>query len=363
MSSTFSDRRRLAGAACAAAAGLFSLPLVAQPAKAPTAPVRVVPQAPAAADYPIIVLNSRDADVSLIHPRTHAVLGRVPTGKEPHHLYPTPDNRHVIVGNAVSDSLTVLDPLTGRVVANYPGVADPYHLGFSPDQAFFVTCANRLDHVDIYRSEPIKGADGQHQFHLRGVARFDLAKTPSHLVFSGDSGIVYCTLQESDEVVAIDLRKLAVLWRIKVGRLPAGIAISPDSRLLFVGCMGTKVVQVIDLAAKPSAPPRVVQSITTGDGAHAFRNHGNKRHLWVSNRVANTISRIDMSTLKVDAQIDVPGGPDCMDVHASGKQVWVTQRWIRSVALVDLDQSRVVKTIGVGRSPHGVYLHDRAELL
>jgi hypothetical protein len=52
-----------------------------------------------------------------------------------------------------------------------------------------------------------------------------------------------------------------------------------------------------------------------------------------------------------------------MDVHASGKQIWITQRWIRSVAMVDLDQSRVVRSIGVGRSPHGVYLHDRAELL
>ncbi|MEY3632415.1 MAG: hypothetical protein RI937_613, partial [Pseudomonadota bacterium] len=46
-----------------------------------------------------------------------------------------------------------------------------------------------------------------------------------------------------------------------------------------------------------------------------------------------------------------------------GKQLWVTQRWTRSVALVDLDQSKVVKRVTVGKSPHGVYLHDRADLL
>ncbi|MFN9960556.1 MAG: YncE family protein, partial [bacterium] len=66
--------------------------------------------------FPIIVLNSRDADVSLIHPVTHKVLTRVSTGKEPHHLYPTPDNRQVVIGNAMSDSLTFLDPATGKVV-------------------------------------------------------------------------------------------------------------------------------------------------------------------------------------------------------------------------------------------------------
>ncbi len=312
----------------------------------------------AAVQFPIIVLNSRDADVSLIHPVTHAVIGRVPTGKEPHHLYPTPDNKHVVVGNAMSDSLTVLDPVTGKVVYSIPGIDDPYHLGFSPDQSLFVTCANRLDHVDVHQR--VGNAD---QLKLKNVGRFDLAKTPSHLVFTDDSRVVFCTLQESDELVAIDLRKLAVLWRFKTGRLPAGVAISPDSKLIFVGCMGENSVQVIEPRIGNTAGPRQVASIKTGDGAHAFRNHGNKRHLWVSNRVANTVSKIDMSTLKVEAEIAVPGGPDCMDIHQSGKQLWITQRWIRSVSLVDLDQSRVVKRIAVGRSPHGVYLHDRAGLL
>ncbi len=307
---------------------------------------------------PAIVLNSRDADVSLIDPVSYQVLGRVETGKEPHHLYPSPDNKMVLVGNAVSDSITFLDPLTGRVLHSLQGIDDPYHLGFSPDQSIFLTCANRLNHIDLYR--PSGTAD---QFALKRIARFDLAKTPSHLIFSGDSRIAYCTLQDSDELVAIDVRKLTVLWRFKVGRLPAGVAISPDSKLVFVGVMGDNAVQVIDPRPGSAEGPRMVASIRTGDGAHAFRNQGNQRHLWVSNRVANTISKIDMSSLKVEAQIPVPGGPDCMDIDRSGRFLWVTQRWIRSVSVVDLEQGKVVKRIQVGRSPHGVYLHERAGLI
>ena len=204
----------------------------------------------AAVQYPIIVLNSRDADVSLIHPVTHKVLTRVSTGKEPHHLYPTPDNRQVVIGNAMSDSLTFLDPATGKVMMSLQGIADPYHLGFSPDQNIFVTCANRLDHVDVYR----RSGNGD-QLSLKLLSRFDLAKTPSHLVFTEDSRVVFCTLQESDELVAIDLKKLAVLWRMKTGRLPAGVAISPDSKLVFVGCMGENNVQVIEPRIGNSAGP------------------------------------------------------------------------------------------------------------
>jgi hypothetical protein len=43
--------------------------------------------------------------------------------------------------------------------------------------------------------------------------------------------------------------------------------------------------------------------------------------------------------------------------------LWVTLRWARQVAVVDLGQRRVVRTIAVGRSPHGIYFHNRAPLL
>ena len=359
-------RRRLIAAAssCAAAwplsTAIGAAGMAAQSvARAASAGKETGQEASAAStQYPIIVLNSRDADVSLIHPITHKVITRVSTGKEPHHLYPTPDNRQVVIGNAMSDSLTFLDPASGKVMMSMQGIADPYHLGFSPDQNIFVTCANRLDHVDVYRR-----SNSGDQLSLKLLSRFDLAKTPSHLVFTEDSRVVFCTLQESDELVAIDLKKLVVLWRMKTGRLPAGVAISPDSKLVFVGCMGENNVQVIEPRIGNSAGPRLVAAIKTGDGAHAFRNQGNQRHLWVTNRVANTLSKIDMSTLKIEAEIRVSGGPDCMDIHRSGKQLWVTQRWTRSVALVDLDQSKVVKRVTVGKSPHGDYLHDRADLL
>ena len=103
--------------------------------------------------------------------------------------------------------------------------------------------------------------------------------------------------------------------------------------------------------------------IVTGKGAHNFRGLGDGRHLFVSNRVDNTISIVDMPQLAVVGVIPVPGGPDCMDVTADGRELWVTTRWAKRVAVVDLAQRKVVRTIPVGRSPHGLYLHDRAPLL
>jgi YVTN family beta-propeller protein len=52
-----------------------------------------------------------------------------------------------------------------------------------------------------------------------------------------------------------------------------------------------------------------------------------------------------------------------MEVTADGKTMWVTSRFAKEVRVVDLEQRKVVRTIRVGRSPHGLYLHNRAPLL
>ena len=65
----------------------------------------VLAQTPA----PVFVLNSLDGNVSVIDPTTWTEKKRIPTGKEPHHLYLTPDEKSVIVANALSDgSLEIL---------------------------------------------------------------------------------------------------------------------------------------------------------------------------------------------------------------------------------------------------------------
>ena len=68
-----------------------------------------------AARPPIFVLNSQDATINVIDPDSWGVTQRIATGKEPHHLYLTPDEKSVIVANAANDSLTFIDPRTAEV--------------------------------------------------------------------------------------------------------------------------------------------------------------------------------------------------------------------------------------------------------
>ena len=301
-----------------------------------------------AQSYPLFVLNSLDANVSVINPDTWTEIRRIPTGKEPHHLYLTPDEKSLIVANAASDSLTFLDPKTAEVQRTVRGIVDPYHLRFSPDMKWFVTAANRLNHVDIYRWD---GKD----LHL--AKRIATGKTPSHLWIDTRSTVVYVTMQDSNELVVIDLALQAVKSRIKTGQMPADIFGTSDDRLILVGLTGSNGVEVYDASG---AEPKLVKTIETGKGAHAFRAAGDAKHVFVSNRVADSISKINLATLTTVDTFAAPSGPDCMDVSKDGRFLYVTSRWAKRLTVIDTTTRQVVRQVKVGKSPHGVWTLDHA---
>ena len=306
--------------------------------------------APAAPTRPIFVLNSLDASVSVLDPLATVEKKRIPVGKEPHHLYLTPDEKSLLVANALGDTLTFIDPVTAEVQRTVTGIMDPYQLRFSPDMKWFVTLANRLNHVDIYRWQPENAAEP-----LKLAKRISTGKTPSHQWIDSKSSVVYASMQDSNELIAVDLATQAIRWRVPTGKLPADVYLTADDKTLFVGLTGDRFVEVYDVS---NGPAKLIKRIETGEGAHAFRAKGDKRHIFVSNRVANTISIIDTQSQSVVGELPAPGGPDCLELMADGKTLLISSRWARKVTVVDIETKKILRQIPVGRSPHGIYTLD-----
>jgi len=302
----------------------------------------------AQAGTPVFVLNSLDDSVSVINPVTWTETKRIATGKQPHHLYLTPDEKSVIVANALSDSLTFIDPKTAEVQRTVRGIMDPYQLRFSPDMKWLVTAANRLNHIDIYRWD---GKD------ITLVKRVATGKTPSHLWIDSKSSTIYSTMQDSDELIAVDLASQSIKWRTKTGATPADVYGTADDKFILIGLTGGDAVEVYDVSGKE---PKRSKVIKTGTGAHAFRAFGDRRHVLVSNRVANSISKIDLQTLEVVDNYPAPGGPDCMDVSRDGKRILVSSRWAKKLTVIDIASRKITHQVNVGKSPHGVWTLDHA---
>lgn len=289
----------------------------------------------------VIVLNSEEASYSILSRGLRTETQRLPIGREPHHLMPTPDGKELLIASTVTNELVALDTKTAERKRTIRGIIDAYQLGFSPDGKWFVAAAYRLDHVDIYRY------DGD--FKLAG--RIFIDGMPSHLAFDSDSKSVFVTLQQSGRVVAIELQTQLIKWNTEVGKAPAGAAMLPDNKRLLIALTGEDSVVTLD-----PKDGSTIGRLRTGKGAHNFWPKGDGRHWFLSNRIEGTVSLIDTQDMQVVGNVRIPGGPDCMDITPDGKELWVTQRFLRRIAVVDLAQMKMVASIPVGKSPHGVYI-------
>jgi YVTN family beta-propeller protein len=294
-----------------------------------------------------VVLNSGEATVSLIDMPTRKVIKTVPVGKEPHHLMMTPDQKTLLIANAAGNDVVLMNPVSGELTGKIPNIIDPYQIGYSPNHKWFIANGNRLDRVDVYHAQ---GAD------LKLAKSIKLGKTPSHVAFTSDSKTAFITLQDSSELAAIDLDTQTVIWKMPTGNVPAGVWMTPGDQYLLIGITGEDNVQVIDWKNR-----REVKRILTGKGAHNFRPLGDKKHVFVSNRIASTISLINMQTLeKVGDITGLPAGPDDMEITPDGKTLWVTFRFSKKVGVIDIPSMKLITVIPVGKSPHGVFFTPRA---
>jgi YVTN family beta-propeller protein len=285
------------------------------------------------------VLNSDDDSLSVIDSSTYREISRTHIGRGPHHLIETPDGRTLIVAMSGSNELVLIDRATGvekqRVTAS-----DPYQIGFSPDGKWFVAASIRLDRIDIYDAAT---------YQL--VHRLPAATMPSHIAFSHDSSAVFVTLQGTGGLISIDLASGKVNWTEPVGPTPAGIITRPGGTLL-VGVMGSDYIAEID-----PTDGHIIRKITTANGAHNFLATPDGKTLYVTNRVAGTISVLNAETLAITSTLQAPGGPDDMALSPDGQQLWTTGRWHAWVDVIDLASGALKTTVPVGRSPHGIFVY------
>lgn len=293
--------------------------------------------APAGAHGLAIVINSGDASLSLLDESTGAEIKRVPVLREPHHFALSPNGQELLVGDAGGNEVLFLDPQTGEIRKRVP-VADPYHLQFSPNGKWLVVTGLARNQVDVYEAGT-----------MRLAKRFPASSMPSHIAFSPDSSMAFATLQGTNKLASYDLNHLSVAWTSEVGNTPAGVLWHHDK--LLVANMGTDGIVVVD-----PVDGRVEQHIRTGRGAHQIFPSPDGKLLYVNNRVDGTTVALDANTLGVVRSYKVPGGPDCIDFAPDGS-LWITQRFIQKVAVLN-PATAALRSLPVGRSPHGIFLTD-----
>ena len=237
--------------------------------------------------------------VWVIDTATGAVIAKVLVGKHPAHVVVASDGRTAYVTNGGDNTVSVVDTAAQRVIGVIRVGASPHGLRISPDgkQAWVANLKGGT--VSVVDTESRKQ-----------VAQITAGKGPAQVGFTPDGRFGFVSLSEENKVAVIDPVSRKVIRKIAVGTVPIQLHATPDSRLVLVANQGTpkqpgQTVSVIDLATM-----KVAATIETGAGAHGVVVDRDGRHAFVTNTYANTVSVIDVAEGRVVATVPVGKGPN-----------------------------------------------------
>jgi YVTN family beta-propeller protein len=167
---------------------------------------------------------------------------------------------------------------------------------------------------------------------------------------SGMSGTAHGAMAQAGEVWAIDTHTDAVVARVVVGKHPAHVVVSADSRWAYVTNGGDNTLSVVDTASL-----QVVATLPTGAYPHGIRLSPDGKQLYVANLKGNTVSVIDTESRKEIGQIPAGKGPAQVGFTPDGQLAFVSLSQEASVAVIDPASLKVIRKVPVGEVPIQLY--------
>ncbi|HEY3541084.1 MAG TPA: hypothetical protein VGK79_00955 [Gaiellaceae bacterium] len=290
----------------------------------------------------VYVPNSDSNTVDVIDQRTFKVVRRFAVGALPQHVVPAWNLRTLYVTNDMGNTLTAIDPKTGEPGRTIP-VADPYNMYFTPDGRYAIVVAERLHRLDFRNS---------HTFKLHRSVPVPCSGV-DHMDFSADGRFAVVSCEFSGQLVRVDVRRERVVGTLtlRAGAAPQDVKLSPDGAVFYVADMNANGVWLVDAARF-----RVLRFLHTGAGAHGLYPSRDARDLYVTNRMAGSISVIAFKTRRIVHTWHIRGGgsPDMGNVSANGKVLWLSGRYNREVYAISTADGRLLARIPVGAGPHGL---------
>jgi YVTN family beta-propeller protein len=297
---------------------------------------------PSVEDVPprVYVPNSEAGTVSVIDPETYEVVVEHQVGVKPHHVTPSWDMQTLYALDTAGDSLIPFDPRTSQPGEPIP-VEDPYNLYFSPDGELALVVAERFSRIDLRDPET---------WEL--IAEIPVPQPGvNHGDFSADGRYFYVSTEWSGFVVKIDLQEHKVVEERQVGVEMIDTKLSPDGEVLFVADQDRNGVFVLDAEDLTE-----LEFIPTGDGAHGLYYSRDTTRLFVSNRMAGSVSVIDVASRAVEDTWTIPdgGSPDMGGVSVDGSELWLTGRYHGEAYVFDTETGELKERIPTGEGSHGL---------
>ena len=153
--------------------------------------------------------------------------------------------------------------------------------------------------------------------------------SPVAMTLSADGRRLYIACEDSDLVLAVDTRTQKVERRVRVGKMPRGIALSPDGKTLYVSNEDSNDVTEIDAETF-----QVRRTLAVGWGPVGLTTDRDGNVLYGANTLGDDISLVDLKSGREFKRLEAGHYPEYVALSRDGSRVYVANLLAR-VAPVD----------------------------
>ena len=322
----------------------------------------------------LLAINKGDLTMAIVDATTLRILGKVPTGPDPHEVIASADGRRAYItnyngGNGFANTLSVADLEARRALPpiDLGALSRPHGITVAAGKVYFsAEGAKVLGRYDPQTSKVdwVVGT-GQDRTHM--------------VIVSDDLKRLFTTNVASASVCIIEetpgrrfgpppgapqpapgrgagrgpLGPPPPDWNvtvIPVGRGAEGFDLSPDGKELWVANAQDASVSIIDVGAK-----KVVQTLPVPfRSANRLKFTPDGRHVFVSDLGGRELIVLDAPTRAEVKRIDVGGGAAGLQMSPDGSRAFAAVGSRNGVAVVDLKTLSVTGLIETGPGPDGL---------
>jgi YVTN family beta-propeller protein len=307
----------------------------------------------AAGTVRIIQTNSAGDDVSIIDPAINKVVGTIHGIEVNHGAAAAPDGSRYYISNEGRSTLDVVDRKTLQITRSIPLSGHPNNIAISKDgRRVYVSIAVAPGAVDVIdtgslqkvKSIPVKGA--LHNTYVTPDGKY--------VVTGSIAGKIITVIDQTTE---------EPVWSLPMdqGIRPMAFLTNPDgsTRWIFVQLTGFNGFAVVDFSTHkeinriklPDLPPGKSPYMWGGNESHGMAVTSDEKTLIVNSRLNSSIYFYSLPDLKVLGSTEVGRSPDWVTLTPDGKTAYVSNAASNSVSAVDIKSMKEIARIPVGEVP------------
>lgn len=323
-------------------------------------------------NYPAAyVVNGESSTLSVINLSTNEVSATIQltddTGTQmagmnmgkalayPHHIYLNPTKTQISIAAPGMDlsaghtggmpgmggKVAVLDAKTGTNIKVFNSIGMNHNAIYSPDgKEIWTSQMDENGKVLIYDANT---------FVLKNTV--SVGMKPAEITFSSDGSVAFVANGASNTVSAINPGTKALLETIEVGENPVGAWVGTDGRM-YVDNEDGQTVSIIDVKTL-----KVVETVNLGFMPGFVAYQADMKEMWVTDPES---SKVHWWTKDNSGKMVHTGAfttaPGAHAIAFKDMTAYVTNQEAASVSVIDIMQHKVIKTLSVGKKPNGIVI-------